>query len=316
MPEPAISSIKVRNIAISTDFSPCSDRALQHALAIARKFGATLHILHIVRPSEFAMAPEMMTQLSDLAMRDCGNLIADLTIDHRLDEIDYRCWTMDGEVSQVMGSFIREQSIDLLVVGTRGRSRVPKFLLGSVAHEIFRFAACPVLTVGPWSPGANKRLQLKKVLLSTDLTLESTAAIPYALTASRVWGTQLDVLHVCSSGDSKCQCRLDRLRKMIGNLPDHGGNLAFGRFEMVRGKLSDAVLDFASANHEDLIVLGLDRWQSMYAGPWWSDAYEIVRQAHCPVLSARAWSRPTGHDEALACESDGGHDGSTPQTES
>ena len=292
MSEPTISSIKVRNIAIATDFSPCSDRALQHSLAIARHFGATLHILHIVRPSEFAMAPEMMNQLSDLAMRDCGNLIADLTIDHRLDEIDYRCWTVDGEVSQVMESFIRDQSIDLLIVGTRGRSRVPKFVLGSVAHEIFRFATCPVLTVGPWSPGANRRLQLKNVLLLTDLSLESPAAIPYALTASRTWGTQLDVLHVCSSGDSNCERRLDGLRKMIENLPDNVGSLAFTRFQMVRGKLSDAVLDFATANHEDLIVLGLDRRQSMYAGPWWSDAYEIVRQAHCPVLSIPASSRP------------------------
>ncbi len=303
MSEPTKSWVQVRNIAIATDFSPCSDRALQHALAIARQFGATLHILHIVRPSEFALAPEMLDQLSDLAMRDCGNLIAGLSVAHRLDEIDYRCWTMDGEVADVMGSFIREQEIDLLVTGTRGRSRIPKFLLGSVAHEIFRVAACPVLTVGPWSPGASKHLQLKKVLLSTDLTMEATAAIPYALEAAQTWNSRLDVLHVCSSGDPKCACRLDRIRKSITNMP--GENLVPADFEIARGKLSEAVLEFATAHKEDLIVLGLDRRQSMYAGPWWSDAYEIVRQAHCPVLSVRASSRPVVCSESLTLESIG-----------
>lgn len=303
MSEPSNSWVQVRNIAIATDFSPCSDRALQHALAIARQFGATLHILHIVRPSECALAPEMHGQLGDLAMRDCGNLIADLTVAHQLDEIDYRCWTMDGEVSNVMGRFIREQEIDLLVTGTRGRSRIPKFLLGSVAHEIFRVATCPVLTVGPWSPGASKHLQLKKVLLSTDLTMEATAAIPYALKAARTWNSRLDVLHVCSSGDPKCECRLDRIRRSIAHLP--GETLVPADFEIARGKLSEAVLEFATAHGEDLIVLGLDRRQSMYAGPWWSDAYEIVRQAHCPVLSVRASSRPVVCPESLALQSIG-----------
>lgn len=303
MSEPNISWMQVRNIAIATDFSPCSDRALQHSLAIARQFGATLHILHLVRPSEFAMAPEVLDKLGDLAMRDCGNLIADLTVAHRLDEINYRCWTLDGEVSDVIENFIRDQGIDVLVVGTRGRSRLPKLLLGSVAHEIFRCATCPVLTVGPWSLGASKHLQLTKVLLSTDLSLEATAAIPYALKAAQTWNSRLDVLHVCSSGDPKCECRLDRIRKSIANSP--GENFVPAEFKIARGKLSEAVLEFATAHGEDLIVLGLDRRQSMYAGPWWSDAYEIVRGAHCPVLSVRAWSGPVARDELLALQSQG-----------
>ena len=55
--------VLVRNIAIATDFSPWSDRATQHALLVARQFGAAVHFVHAVRRSEFALVPDMMVEL-------------------------------------------------------------------------------------------------------------------------------------------------------------------------------------------------------------------------------------------------------------
>jgi nucleotide-binding universal stress UspA family protein len=59
------------------------------------------------------------------------------------------------------------------------------------------------------------------------------------------------------------------------------------RYHMVAGEPSPAVLDFASQNNEDLIVLGLNNHRSLYGSPPLSHAYEIVRQARCPVLNVR-----------------------------
>ena len=50
--------VVIRNIAIATDFSPWSDRATQHALVVARWYGAALHFLHAVRRSEFSFVPD------------------------------------------------------------------------------------------------------------------------------------------------------------------------------------------------------------------------------------------------------------------
>ncbi len=47
--------LAIRNIAVATDFSPWSDRAMQHALVIARWYGAVLHIVHTIRRSEFSL---------------------------------------------------------------------------------------------------------------------------------------------------------------------------------------------------------------------------------------------------------------------
>ncbi len=275
--------LAIRNIAIATDFAPWSDRAMQHALLIARWCRATLHIVHSIRRSEFSFVPDMMVQLGELAERDCEDLIGRLDTAHKLDNIEHRIWNLDGEVSN-LGDFVRDQKIDLLVLGTRGRSGISKLVMGSVAEQIFHCVSCPVLTVGPWSRGAASQLALKNVLFATDLSPQSTAALPFVLAAAKAWRAAIDVLHVCSPDRSDSEPRMEAYRRRLDALTASEPRLSI-RYHVAPGEPSPAVLDFAGQNNEDLIVLGLDNHRSLYGGPPLSHAYEIVRQARCPVLS-------------------------------
>lgn len=288
MPDLFDSSLAIRNIAVATDFSPWSDRATQYAVIIARRFGAALHILHTVRRSEFAFVPDMMVQLDELAERDCEDLKGRLSAAHSLDGINHRFWMLYGEVS-TLDDFVRDHDVDLLVLGTRGRSGLSKLLLGSVAEQIFHSVSCPVLTVGPSSRAAASRLALNNVLFATDLSLQSTAALPYALVAAKVWGAQVDVLHICSPHATDSRHRMEAYRCQVDALTVIDPSLSI-RYHLVPGEPSPAVLHFARQNMEDLIVLGLDNHRSLYEGPPVSHAYEIVRQARCPVLSVRSVS--------------------------
>jgi nucleotide-binding universal stress UspA family protein len=219
-------------------------------------------------------------------------MVARLSRDHRLDGIEYRRWVEQGEVAEVAGAFVRDEHIDLLIVGTHGRSGVPRMLLGSVAQQIFQSVRCPVLAVGPRAPGAGEHLQLHRVLFSTDLSRESLAAVPWVLTAVREWHTELDVLHVCPSGNPAHRETMEHLRadleRDLNRDQASGGDGASPHCNLVAGKPAACVLDFAGRHREDLIVLGLESQRALYDGPAWSHAYEIVRQAPCPVLSIRA----------------------------
>ena len=279
-------SLAISNIAIATDFSPWSDRAIQHALVIARWYRAALHIVHTVRRSEFSFVPDIMVQLDELAERDCEDLMGRLHAAHTLDNIRHRTWNLFGEVS-TLGDFVRDQKIDLLVLGTRGRSGISKLVLGSVAEQIFHCVSCPVLTVGPWSRGAASPLALKNVLFATDLSPQSAAALPYVLAAAKAWRAAIDVLHVCSPDRADSEPRMEAYRRRLDALTASEPRLSI-RYHVVPGEPSPAVLDFAGQNSEDLIVLGLDNHRSLYGGPPLSHAYEIVRQARCPVLSVRS----------------------------
>jgi nucleotide-binding universal stress UspA family protein len=276
--------VLVRNIAIATDFSPWSDRATRHALLVARQFGAVAHFLHAVRRSEFALVPDVMVELNALAQRDCDDLKARLRAEKELDSIETHYWNVDGEISEVFGDFIRDHCIDLLVLGTRGRSGISRFLSGSIAQEISHYVSCPILTVGPSSRGASRQLLLNRVLFATDLSRESSAAIPYVLTAARTWNAEIDVLHVCSSGESDCRLLMEDFGRAIEDIAKQEGDPSI-HYHLIPGRPAHAVLDFARQNREDLIVLGLDRRRSLYGGPSLSHAYEIVCQATCPVLS-------------------------------
>jgi len=236
--------LTIRNIAVATDFSPWSDRAMLHAVVIARWYGAVLHIVHTIRRSEFTFVPDLMVQLDELAERDCEDLMGRLRAGHTLDNIAHRTWNLDDGVA-AFGDFVRDQNIDLLVLGTRGRSGLSKLVFGSVAEEIFHCVSCPVLTVGPWSRGVASRLALKNVLFATDLSPQSTAALPYVVAAAKSWRAAVDVLHVCSPDHADGDSRMQTYRRNFDTLAPSEPWLSI-RCHVVPGTPSSAVLDFAS----------------------------------------------------------------------
>jgi nucleotide-binding universal stress UspA family protein len=279
-----IPAVAIRNVAVATDLSPCSEHAVEHGLALARHFGATLHFLHLLRPSQYSYTPDMLPALSEAADRDCHSLLARLRDQHRLDGIDCRLWVEQGEITERAGAFVRDRRIDLLILGTHGRSGLPHLLLGSVAQQIFQCVPCPVLTVGPRSPGAGPNLQLHRILFSTDLSPQSLAAVPFVVTAAREWHAQVDLLHVCASRDDAHLAAIKQLRTDLDRCLDG----AHPQENILAGNPADCVLAFTAAHHDDLIVLGLKPRRALYNGRLWSHAYEIVRRAPCPVLSVRS----------------------------
>lgn len=287
MPTQIATTVAIQNVAVATDLAQSSDHAVQHALAIARHFSARLHFLHLVRPSEFVYAPEMIPTMDEAALRDCDGLIRRLRQYHQLDGIEFRCSVRDGEVEDILPGYVATEHIDLMLVGTHGRSGVPRLLHGSVAQQIFHAVRCPVVVVGPHAPGAGPHLQISKVLFATDLSDESLAALPWVLTTLREWHTELDIAHVCSHPQQTHRFLLEQLRS---NVEDLAALVEHGRVSahILTGNPAAAILSFAEKHHTDLIVLGLKPQRALYAGPVWCHAYDIVRQAPCPVLSVRS----------------------------
>ena len=285
MPEVANSNVVIRNIAIATDFCPWSDRATQHALFVARRFGAVVHFLHSVCRSEFSFVPDLMVSVDELAERDSQDLISRLNAAHCLENIEHYCWNLSGEVPDVFGDFVKDHNIDLLVMGTRGRTGLPRFLFGSVSERIMHTMPCPVLAIGPCSRNAATNLEVKRMLFACDLSAKSSAAIPYIVTAAKTWTAEIDLLRLNTAASSSSQQLTELFRRT--NPPPEAHNYC-GPSQIQSGGFPAAVLDFAQQNEEDLIVLDLDCDSSGPGGPRPSQAYEIVRQAKCPVLSVRS----------------------------
>ena len=143
-----------KRICCPIDFSDASRAAMEVAADLARRTGAELVLLHAYPIPGYTFpdgsvvaSPKMMQDLADQAERHLGEWRADA---EKL--VGAPRVTMDkaiGEPAAEIVSYAEEKGIDLLVLGTHGRTGLEHALMGSVAERVVRRARCPVLTVRP-----------------------------------------------------------------------------------------------------------------------------------------------------------------------
>ncbi|MCC7415529.1 MAG: universal stress protein [Acidobacteria bacterium] len=136
--------IVAKQILVATDFSPESDAALAYGRALARSLGATLHVLHAVanpflRPT-FA-DPGVIETHAAQSLATC------LTAEDRTTLNARAVLEIASRPADAIIDYARRAEIDLIVVGTHGRTGFDRALMGSVAEHLVRSAPCPVLTV-------------------------------------------------------------------------------------------------------------------------------------------------------------------------
>ena len=146
--------IKLKKILYPTDFSDSSLEALPYALSFARDYKAKLVLMHVVNEAIFseglslarAIAPEALGQeMADEADRRLKMLIP---ADQRAG-LDVEMVILHGMPFLEVIRYAKANDIDLIVIGTHGRSGVDHIIFGSTAEKVVRKAPCPVLSVKP-----------------------------------------------------------------------------------------------------------------------------------------------------------------------
>ena len=289
------SRISLSNVLIATDFSSASQSALFYALSIARRYGATLYLAHIVRPDTFGRGSDSNSDAVETAWREGQRLTTDLLVSGHLQGLAHKLIVGQGEIWEGLAPLIKEHSIDLLVLGTRGRSGLSKMLLGSVAELIFRQAPCPVLTVGPHSGDrSNQTAGLGRILYATDFTPQSSYAFDYALSLAQQYQAQLTLLHVSSESSAEPSGRkgdglIEAESQLRALIPPDIGLSAAPDLVVTSGVAAERILAVSSEKKPDLIVLGVHQPASgTFAGRRWTTASEVTANAACPVLTVRA----------------------------
>lgn len=134
-------------ILVPTDFSYASDAALGYARMLAARFGAALHLLHVVdEPGSwsevYAALPEIQLRLSADAAKRLEAMAACLP-----PPVQATSAVVCGAPVPSIVKVAESKGADLIVMGTHGRRGMGHLLLGSVAERVVRLAPCPVLTV-------------------------------------------------------------------------------------------------------------------------------------------------------------------------
>ena len=145
--------IALKNILVATDFGEAADVAVRYGRELARNFGATLHVLHVVDdlaarvvgfPEYAPSLVRMQADAESAARRRLRTLISD----EDRQRLQAKAIVLVSQwPARAILDYARDAHIDALVLGTHGRSKLAQLFMGSVAERVVRHAPCPVLTV-------------------------------------------------------------------------------------------------------------------------------------------------------------------------
>jgi nucleotide-binding universal stress UspA family protein len=140
-------NLAFKAIMVATDFSPPADLALEYARTLAKRFGASLHLVHVVE-EPFPIGTEgYVPEVADFRKSVLQDAHQRLTTSLAAIPEGATGEVLIGNPAQRISEAAAEKNADLLVMGTHGRGRMAHVLMGSVAERVLRTAPCPVLTV-------------------------------------------------------------------------------------------------------------------------------------------------------------------------
>ena len=138
-----------RRILVPLDFSPASLRALQEAVALARRSGAQLLLLHVVEPNPFptGMDGGILTLPDNVVARHAKEHLPRVAKQLVPKSVRVTSLVSHGRAASVIVDTAEEKGVDLIVLSTHGHTALERLLIGSTAEQVVRHAKCPVFVV-------------------------------------------------------------------------------------------------------------------------------------------------------------------------
>ena len=140
----------IRRILVPVDFSECSSAALDYAIFLARSFGATVDLLHVLEPLPMNVSDDLIVgsppeTIADRAWRITREEIERVAVRARKTGLSVTTQVDPGIGWQRIVH--RAAGADLVVMGTHGRTGIARFLMGSVTDKVVQRSPVPVLTI-------------------------------------------------------------------------------------------------------------------------------------------------------------------------
>jgi nucleotide-binding universal stress UspA family protein len=289
-PALARNTLAIKSILFATDLSYASDSAATYVRLLAANYGSTVYAVHVL-PHE--TDHEMASWHWQFARASLQSFLEN----HGLRRFPHKVVVGAGRVAERLSTFADDIAADLIVVGTHGRAGVNKFVLGSIAEQVFRTSKCPVLTVGPHvKPRDTFQTSFNTVLVATDFTDSCANALAYGAAMAEQNNGRLVVLNAVDESGLAIAGYVEevipktemRVRKWVHahlsavNVPW----LALARF----GHTADVLLRNAVQHRADLLVMGAraSEHPGVTTHSFAATAYKVVSRADCPVLTVHA----------------------------
>ncbi|WP_440991750.1 universal stress protein [Haloarchaeobius baliensis] len=279
------------DILVPTDGSDCATAAVGYAEDVASRYDATVHVLNVLDSRLAENAPQQERSGSR-----AESVVDEVTEEVSAQSLDVERAVRTGVPYRVILEYAGENDIDLVVMGTHGRTGVERYLLGSVTEKILRRSDVPVLTVRDSDDGS-VHYPFESVLVPTDGSDAATAAADVGLDVAGRYGAQVHVVSVVdafSMGvDVRSQLMTDSLedaaQEAVDSIASRAGDSVAGVETAVGfGRPYKKLRRYIADNDVDLVVMGTHGRTGLERYLLGSVTEKIVRTSPVPVLTVRS----------------------------
>jgi nucleotide-binding universal stress UspA family protein len=295
--------INFQRILCATDLSDYSNSAVIQAIGMAKEFGSTLFICHVIdlplvtmHGAAFVYPEEQIEEMKTGAMDQIKGLVAD-------SDLSWEAVVETGPVSSTLCRLATDKRADLAIFSTHGRTGIKRLFLGSVTERVLRTIACPLLVVTPPEKAGMpvkqfKGFGFKQIMVGCDFSADSGRAVDYGFSLAQEFEAEIHLVHVVepfiyrdamlpdasktealSEVASGCRQRLESL------VPADAHNWCTVEIACEAGKPFQALKAYADAHRVDLIVLGIRGHSLVETMLLGSTTDRVIRGVACPVLS-------------------------------
>jgi nucleotide-binding universal stress UspA family protein len=281
-------------ILVATDLSDL-DRLMPFAMEQALQTGARLLLLHVIAANK-ALAADLagMPYYDPVGVLESAGRILEYCCESaRKHGVLCSGLVREGVAARQVLEVAEQFHVDRIVLGTRGRSKLSKLLLGSVAEQVLRSVSIPVITVGPEARlpvGSNAPQGV--VLHATTLREASRPSAALACQMASVHGAKLVLLHVLPPNDEKDGGDLSpgmdsgvlQELQTLATVTAEGCSVCV-EVRVVHGNPAIEILAEAEQHHASLIVMGSTPRPGLKNLTRDRTVYKVLAHAHCPVMS-------------------------------
>jgi nucleotide-binding universal stress UspA family protein len=293
--------LRIERILCPVDFSVFSARAYDYAQSLARHYQAKLFLQHVVEfnlpvyayyvPAAYMIEQlqqvrnDAMVQLQEFAKRPDDYGVPPERILH------------EGAPANTILGFAGVQAVNLIVIGSHGLQGADRISLGSVTEKVLRKACCSVLVVRSpdhdfISPGNGQDpVQLHRILVCTDFSECSKAALEHAISIAAEYHAELSLLHVLEEMPASKDFRSATqplVAQLEEALPAEVRWRSTVKPKVRVGKPYMEIIQEAAEAKTDAVIMGVRGRNALDLAVFGSTTHRVIQLGPCPVLAVHA----------------------------
>jgi nucleotide-binding universal stress UspA family protein len=285
-------------ILVPTDRSDAATKAVEGGIALAERFDASLHVISVAEYNSYPI--QIQSELSSDLGQQAEATLSEVRSQSAQTGVDLTTQVIESDKSVHEGiiDYSTDHDVDLIVMGTHGRTGLNRLILGSTAERTLRASPIPVLTVHEETEISP---EFESLLVPTDGSQTATEAATHAIQIAAMTEGSLHVIHVIDlialSGEYGSGRILEQLseagQQAIDDVVDRATAADVQSVEaaVLSGAPSQAIVDYATDCDVDLIVMGTHGRSGLDRFLIGSVTEKIVRLADVPVLSVSPQNR-------------------------